>query len=128
MTSANAQELSSHQWENRILLIFTENKNNPDFEKQISALKENRKKLEERKLVVYQITSKQFKKDLEENSEWQKNEQLYINKTTDSPFEIQLIGLDGGIKMTERNFTDPQEIFSKIDSMPMRRAEMRDSN
>ncbi len=128
MTKSNAQDLSSHQWEDRILLIFTESKNNPEFEKQISALQENLKGLKERKLVVYQITPKQVKKGFLANSEWQENENFYSKKTKNSPFEIQLIGLDGGIKMTGRNFTEPLEIFGKIDSMPMRRAEMRDNN
>ena len=38
-----------------------------------------------------------------------------------------LIGKDGGIKLQEPFVVEPQRIFNLIDSMPMRRAEMKNS-
>ncbi|WP_420845130.1 DUF4174 domain-containing protein [Maribacter litopenaei] len=39
-----------------------------------------------------------------------------------------LIGKDGGIKMIENYPLVSQKVFDRIDSMPMRRAEMKDNN
>lgn len=40
---------------------------------------------------------------------------------------ILLIGKDGGIKLKRPFLVDPKKIFEIIDSMPMRKAEMRKS-
>lgn len=127
ITTAQAQDLSSHQWEDRILLIFTGDKNDEVFVKQISSLKDNLEELQERKVVIYQITPTQVKKGLGQKIDWQENRNLIKKKTTTSSFELQLIGLDGGIKLTDTSFVPAEKIFSKIDSMPMRRAEIRDN-
>ncbi len=46
--------------------------------------------------------------------------------TTGEPFEIVLIGKDGGIKLRSPS-TSVAQIFELIDTMPMRRAEMREA-
>ena len=45
---------------------------------------------------------------------------------TASPFTALLIGKDGGVKWRETRPADPAELFVLIDTMPMRRAEMRE--
>jgi len=40
-------------------------------------------------------------------------------------FEVVLLGKDGGIKLRRKKPVSAQELFSTIDKMPMRRAEMR---
>ena len=41
-------------------------------------------------------------------------------------FVVILIGKDGGVKMVREDRLSLQEVFDRIDSMPMRRQEMRE--
>jgi hypothetical protein len=41
-------------------------------------------------------------------------------------FAVILIGKDGGVKMVREHEADLQEIFDRIDAMPMRQREMRE--
>ena len=41
----------------------------------------------------------------------------------DRPFQVELIGKDGGIKLTQAVPITPRALFELIDAMPMRRAE-----
>jgi hypothetical protein len=40
-------------------------------------------------------------------------------------FEVFLIGLDGGIKIKQTKPITLEELYQKIDAMPMRRSELR---
>jgi hypothetical protein len=42
-----------------------------------------------------------------------------------SEFEVKLIGLDGSVKNKETAVINPQKVFDLIDSMPMRRQELK---
>lgn len=53
MTNVNAQDLSSHQWKDRLIFILIKDLSNADYLKQLDALDEGKKALEERKLVIY---------------------------------------------------------------------------
>lgn len=126
MIPVNAQEISSHQGEDRLLLVLAEDSADEDFQKQMKILKESRKGLEDRKLVVYQIFPGKYKKGLNDEAPWRASGDLYKKfKSVNSKFEVILIGLDGGQKLKESNTLPVQAIFSTIDAMPMRKAEMR---
>lgn len=126
MINANSQDLSSHQWEDRLVLILTNDPSNADYMKQLEELKRDRKALEERKLVVYQITPTRHKVGLDDSESWQNGSDLYKKyKTTDTNLEIKLIGLDGGIKLDQKEFLSGEKLFSEIDQMPMRRREIK---
>lgn len=124
--SCIAQSLSQHKWENRVILLFAPDFQNQQLNKQLDIFKKNKKGLEDRKLIVYQISSDAIKKEgkhLEKNGEstnWM--EQFEVDK---NKFTFILIGLDGGEKMRSSDFVSNLKLFSKIDQMPMRRAEIR---
>ena len=123
---ANAQDLNSHLWEDRLLLVLAEDATDENFQNQLKILRENSKGLEERKLVVYQILPGKFKKGLKEETQWQQNKDLYKKyKPGNSNFQIILVGLDGGQKLKESEVLPVQTIFNTIDAMPMRQAEIR---
>ncbi len=44
---------------------------------------------------------------------------------TEGDFMVALIGLDGGIKLARRDLLTPEVLFKEIDSMPMRRSELK---
>ncbi len=126
LSSANmkAQDLTGHKWENRLVLILTNQTDNEYYRKQVEELKNYQDGVNERKILVYHITPDSYKTGLSDE-EWQKTETYYrhyINK--DSQPEIILIGLDGGIKLRKNEFLSAEKLFSTIDAMPMRRQEI----
>ncbi|MEM9823617.1 MAG: DUF4174 domain-containing protein [Bacteroidota bacterium] len=42
-----------------------------------------------------------------------------------APFEVLLLGLDGGVKLQQPEVLSCTELFAIIDRMPMRRQELR---
>ena len=118
----NAQEKDTHLWENRLVLMLTNSKNNSDFRAQ-------EKDLEERKIVVYQVTPKKYATGISDSPDWNKGDNFYEKfKKSNTNFELILIGLDGGTKLRKKEYTPAEELFGKIDSMPMRRAEIEQSH
>lgn len=82
--------------------------------------------LEERKIIVYRVVENKVKDGFKADREWHtasvfKHEYQPQNKT----FEIQLIGLDGGLKVRKSELLTIEELFETIDSMPIRQREMR---
>ncbi len=119
-----AQDLAGHKWENRLVLILTDQTDNENYRKQVEELKYHLDGVNERKILVYHITPESIKQGLMDEK-WQKAETDYARyKKTDSLPEILLIGLDGGIKLRANEFLSAQKLFTTIDSMPMRRQEM----
>ncbi|MFD2915624.1 DUF4174 domain-containing protein [Psychroserpens luteus] len=124
-----AQDLSKHQWKNRVLLIITENIEDQEFKNQIKKLQNNQKGLQNRKLIIYQMTPTHFKLGISEENEWIKRPELYNNlKSNDKTFEVILVGLDGGEKLRQNSVLTTDKLFSLIDGMPMRRAEIKNKN
>jgi len=119
-----SQDLSKHQWKDRLLIIMT-NEISESFNQQMRLFRNDNNGLIERKVVVYSVTPKGYKIGLEKETIMSNPKSLKELKKTDSPFEMILIGLDGGVKKRFKEVTKPIEIFELIDSMPMRRSEMR---
>lgn len=120
------QSLSQHEWENRVILLFAPDFQNQTLIQQLGFFQKNKKGLADRKLIVYQITREEVKKDgklLKENSVLSSSfNQFKVNK---NEFTFILIGLDGGEKMRSSEVISREKLLSKIDRMPMRQAEIR---
>lgn len=127
-TNSQVQDLSSHQWEDRLILILTENTANETYQQQLDELYSDQQGLEDRKLVIYTVLPNQFKRDEETDQGWIKSGELHSNyKESDDSFEILLIGLDGGVKLRQDQFLSNRKLFDRIDQMPMRRRELQDN-
>ena len=125
--SSCSQDLSKHQWENRVLQIFTDDKNSDAFKHQIAILSEHKKGLEERKLVVYQFSKNEVTKNF--NEVWSASNSLFKKYVKDNErFKVILLGLDGGIKLEQNSILSPEKLFAIIDGMPMRRNELKRKN
>ncbi|MFP4289949.1 MAG: DUF4174 domain-containing protein [Bacteroidales bacterium] len=121
---ASSQDLSKHKWENRLILLITNDENNTTFQSQISEFKKDRDGLEERKLIIYQVTPETYKTGLNGGAP-QKSSQLYNKyKKGSAVFEVILLGLDGGIKLRQNELLTKEKLYGIIDAMPMRRREM----
>jgi hypothetical protein len=119
-----AQDLSEHRWKNRLVLLLVEDMSNNEFIKQLAEFKNNANGLKERKIVTYVVTSEKYKSLHTDN--WKAATDLFINyKKNKTPFELVLIGLDGGVKARRTNFINSEDLFAIIDAMPMRQNEIK---
>ena len=55
------QDLSDHEWKNRIVLILADQPENEKLGRQLKLFKNEKNGMEERKLIVYSITPEQCK-------------------------------------------------------------------
>lgn len=125
MPKAHAQILSTHQWENRLVLILTKDKDNEDYRQQLQELREHEEGVRERKLKVYHVTPMEFRLGLKEPTPWQPSDIYDAYKKEGSDFQVILIGLDGTVKLDQQKVLSADKLFETIDAMPMRQAEMR---
>ncbi len=124
-THVKAQTLEKHQWKHRVLLLMTEDLKNEYYTQQLDLLQSDIDGLKDRKLIIYSITKKAYATGFD-NQEWQNSKKYYSTyKKNLKPFEVILIGLDGDIKLRKSTTLPLKELFSIIDSMPMRINEMR---
>ncbi len=121
-----SQDLSKHQWKDRLLLIYTNHKESNLLQEQLKTLKENGKGLKERKIKIYLFTSSEFSNDF--GKSWQKSPVLFNRYIyTSNSFQILLVGLDGGTKLTSFKILSTKKIFALIDGMPMRKREIKNN-
>lgn len=126
ISPSNAQSLSSHQWKDRLVVIYSDDTTNSTFQNQLQELKKDTEGIHDRKIVIYQSINGKVKKGLVENENCD-NSEVEFQKLNDShlKFEVLLIGLDGGVKLRKTDLLTIQELFGTIDQMPMRISEMR---
>jgi hypothetical protein len=92
----------------RSLLLF--GKAQPEFNEQLTLLKQDSSGIAERDLVIIII---------EKEAEYKKYNVI------PNQFTLLLIGKDGGEKLRSSKPVEIETIFQLIDSMPMRQAEMK---
>ncbi len=123
--SMSAQELSSHEWKDRLLLVLTTENTQSLYQEQINILQDNAGGLEERRMVIYSVKPDQYKKGLDAES-WMKSTRLNdLYRQENKEFEVILIGLDGRAKLRQTDILSIEKLFATIDAMPMRRNEIR---
>lgn len=120
-----AQDLADHRWENRVLLLLSTEISQEDLGQQISEIRSNRKEMEERKLITFLLTPDQSYMGFNFDESLSNRDIYRKYKVTEGPFEMVLIGLDGGVKKRYTGYEDLAKIFAVIDGMPMRRAELK---
>ncbi len=108
---AEKKSLSNYLWENR-LLIISYKKGNTDIKNSIKKLiQKNQCEFDDRNLKV--IFFENYK-----NSNYQTPS--YVN----NKFGFWLVGYDGGVKLFSKDAIIIENIFSTIDSMPIRKDEI----
>lgn len=124
-----SQTLEKHKWENRVLLVISNEKETNEYSSnQLQIINDSLEGYTERKLIVYTVLPDKYRLlDITTNQEanWIKNSKLYstYNKYK-KPFKVVLIGLDGGVKEERNAAISSEELFAIIDGMPMRRSEL----
>ncbi|MBY8974552.1 DUF4174 domain-containing protein [Rhodobacteraceae bacterium NNCM2] len=105
-------DLGAHLWESRPILVFSE-PSDPRLAEQIDLFEAHRPELDERRNVVIVETDPR-------SPLWR--------RFAPEGFAVILIGLDGGEKFRGGEVTDPATLSALIDTMAMRRNELRRKN
>ncbi len=130
MQNAHAQELnlSDYQWKKRVLLVVAEDSEHEQYQNQLTELRYRKEELAERKLLVIGVLKEKYKVN-DGRSSWQLSNVIYKNYSDPKKdFQVLLIGLDGGVKVKKYDVYKAQDLFDKIDAMPMRLSELRAKN
>ena len=128
--SAKAQDLSSHKWQERLVLVLAKDTAQQGLKDQLKELGQHTEGMQERKIVIYQVLPDRYRIGMRQENAWLRSNKLSYDKysATESHFELVLIGLDGGIKLRRQAPITCKELFAHIDGMPMRKAEIRRDN
>lgn len=118
-----SQELSSYRWSNRILLVLSNDPNNAEVRRQISLFANDSLGLAERKLMLLQVFPDHYLMGSNNFVRRQTGEIYFDYKTSERPFEVVLLGLDGSEKLRRFDVISPADLYAIIDVMPMRRSE-----
>lgn len=122
---AQSQVLSSRQWKNRVLLIMSENPNDPLVKQQVSLFSKDAEEMKERKLLLMQVFPEFYLMGGDSAIRRTSGEVYFDYKSAKKSFELILIGLDGDEKMRRAELIRPEDLYAIIDAMPMRRYEMK---
>ena len=123
---AEPLDLSQFQWKHRLLFIFAPNRSHPLFVSLHNALSAQKAGAADRDLVIFEIfdsdPSSMNSKYLASNSALSLRNRYSVNP---GEFTVLLVGKDGGIKLKRQDEIRLEDLFALIDSMPMRREEIR---
>ncbi len=118
--------LEQFEWKNRIILIFAVDPNYEDFLLQERLFKESNEEFEDRDLIVFHIFRNHGLDP--DGRALSKEDQLYLQSRYNADpgkYSLILLGKDGGVKLRSTLPVTAEEIYSLIDSMPMRKVEMQ---
>ena len=110
-----ATPLKDHLWKNRVIITFSASVKEPERLALQKQMEEKACAFTDRNLVHIDLL--QGSEDFDEMSQ-----QFAVSS---SGFQLLLLGKDGGVKLRSSS-ASLEDIFSLIDTMPMRRSEMRD--
>ncbi|MEQ8810061.1 MAG: DUF4174 domain-containing protein [Imperialibacter sp.] len=118
--------LEHYAWKKRVILVFHSEKNAAVAAQQLAVLKKDGKEFDDRDLVSGTIAdgSKGSIGGKLINTRDAAVLQQRFNPANED-FLVVLMGKDGGVKLKEQIVVPASTIFDLIDSMPMRRSEMR---
>jgi len=126
--SSFTQELAKYQWENRLVLLFAPSCSYTEYQLQMDSLQKNPEGLKDRKLIVLSVFSDSMVST--DDKAWTYGDVRALRKNylpEDQESAFLLIGLDGGVKWRTDLVASTEALFSRIDVMPMRRREMKNS-
>jgi hypothetical protein len=123
----NKIDFEEYRWNNRPLFVFSSTPDREDYQKQLRDLSSKEGGIEDRDMIVHLVLEEgnSFVGDLplENEAVRQLQEKFEIDP---AGFVVILVGKDGGVKLRKEEYTPMSDIFDLIDSMPMRRQEMKE--
>lgn len=127
---AFSQMLDNHRWQNRVILLFSDQAGKDTLQKQTALLTQHQEGVTDRDLVIYQIYAHSGVKPNGKamNSEEVSSLRQQYASEAEATFLFILIGKDGTVKMRRNELVPIRDLFGIIDQMPMRRREMREND
>ncbi|MFS4469502.1 DUF4174 domain-containing protein [Maribacter sp. 2210JD10-5] len=120
-----SQDLESYRWKNRIILLVAPEIDNNGLESQLTEFNAKKTEMDDRVIKLFLVTPKSTYRTNMEAATLSASK-VYTALNIDIDFAgIILIGKDGGVKLKESFTIKVKDIFNLIDSMPMRRQEMK---
>lgn len=120
-----AQDLSSHLWKDRLVVIYTSDSTSTEYNQQITELRKDIDGLFDRKLRLYSVTPTHVKMGWEDEAWERRNKSMDAFLDDSKSFEVMLLGLDGRVKLRQDRLLINKKLFDTIDAMPMRQSELR---
>jgi len=120
-------DLDTHRWRNRLLLVFAPSEDDERYRALRRELQRQEHEIVDRDLLIFHILESGESRLADSLIDHQSAASLR-NRFSVNPgqFLVVLIGKDGGEKLRRGGEVDITEIFSLIDSMPMRQREIRE--
>jgi hypothetical protein len=118
-------DLKQFQWKHRLLLIFAMDENDPPFKKLQDEIIAQKAEVEDRDLLVFEIVRRGLSRMNTTSLDPVTVDSIRkYYSVPQSTFKVILVGKDGGVKLTQYGMANLEEIFERIDAMPMRKNEM----
>lgn len=126
LPSAVAANLDEYRWQHRLLLLFAPDEKKPAYVSAAEDIARRSAEVADRDLVVFHVLedgpSRVNGRMLSQEEVRQLRHRFEIPADR---FAAVLIGKDGGVKLVRYQAVELQEVFDRIDAMPMRQREMR---
>jgi hypothetical protein len=119
-------DLEPFKWKNRLLFVFAPDRSDPLFDSLQREILARKQEVEDRDLLIFEVLENGTSQV--GGSPLDPREAASLQKRFDIPTKasvVILVGKDGGIKLMRTDPVRLEEVFSLIDSMPMRMDEMR---
>ncbi|UZE47543.1 DUF4174 domain-containing protein [Rhodopseudomonas sp. P2A-2r] len=112
---ARSTSLSSFQWKNRVLVVMAPGRQDESLAAQRRIFQQNASGMAERQIVLIEAAD-----DDDRSRELRRQ-----FSGGDRAFKVVLVGKDGNAAVSSDRPLAANELFGKVDAMPMRRDEMR---
>jgi transcriptional regulator with AAA-type ATPase domain len=116
LMASEIPDLHRLRWSKRVVLVFAQQSDDPHLQQQMALLDKESSQLKERDVEMYQLVGDSAQMTRLRNQ---------VGAAADS-FAVVLLGKDGSVKLHRKELVQPSEILQLIDSMPMRRDEMKE--
>jgi hypothetical protein len=126
LADSPAMDLDAFKWKNRLIFLFAPHADDPMLDALRREISSRPQAVKERDLVVFEILesgdSRMDATPIGPQTATLLRERFGIPPET---FTLILVGKDGGVKLRRNDYVELEAVFALIDSMPMRRNEMR---
>jgi hypothetical protein len=126
--AAMAMSVSLFDGSRRLVVIAAAAPDAPSVREQRAALLEHAAALDERDMVVFVVLPDEAVEAVHGPAPAPADVRAFLRRNPPSwgePFAVLLVGKDGGVKLRATRPVRAEELFALVDTMPMRRQEMR---
>jgi hypothetical protein len=112
-------QVKAQRWQKRVVILYAPTAESAELQQQKASIAAAETQVKDRDILVIEAIE----------ADLSTSEKQYVRQTlglTAGRFAVVLLGKDGGVKRKETKPINPKSLFETIDTMPMRRQELRD--